>query len=523
MARRLLPLALALVLAVFASGEAAASVVPLVAPALADAEGDDAGPLDLRSASLGQRETLLRLEVRTAQPFSATDLDAGGDRSLCLLLTPVGGAGGPAELCVGASRGRAALRLGRHVVAAIVRRPDRRTLTAAFSPLAARLPYGRYLWQVRSRWTDDGACAAACTDLAPDAPSSPLPVSLLAEPAVFGAAARDTRHPCRNPALRTEVYPSHAAARAAPNAYCRLNRFGVGFVRPCAFGAAPRDARATIGLIGDSHAQHWRGALEVVAQAHRWRGLSVTRSSCPLSRAVSQLKSYALIAHCRHWNRDVGRWLRRRPQIHTVFLSANAGTPFHGDVVGGYMAAISRLPRSVRRVFVLRADPGVDTPQVRCVARAHARRVPAGPPAPSRGPAGCGRSAGDGRTQARRPRARDRPAPRSCAARGSASPSSAGARPQRLGPPHQRVRHDAGALPAARGRRAPLTPPTGGGEGQRFGPSRPARPGPAASRPTPCRIRRSCPRRCPGGGRPRGCRCRSSRSHRRCPPRGCSC
>jgi hypothetical protein len=377
-ARRLVPFALALVLAVCAAGTSAASVFPLVAPAVADPEGDDAGPLDLRSASFGQRETLLRLELRTAQPFSAADLD-GGARSLCLVLTPSGAPGAPAELCVGASRGRAVVRLGRRVVAAFVERPNRRAMTVAFSPLAARLPYGAYRWQVRSRWTDAAACAGACTDLAPDAPSAPVDVRLLAEPWCFGAAARDARHPCRNPALRNEVHPSHAAARVAPNAYCLPNRPGLGLVRPCAFGAAPRDARATIALIGDSHAQHWRGALEVVAQAHRWRGLSVTRSSCPLSHAVSQLKSYALIAQCKRWNRDVRRWLRRQPRIHTVFLSADARTPFHGEVVGGYAAAIDGLPRTVRRVFVLRDTPGSRTPQARCVARAQARHVPAAP------------------------------------------------------------------------------------------------------------------------------------------------
>src|SRR3954467_1618199 len=104
MTRRLVLFALAVVLAACASGEAAASVVPLVVPALADAEGDDAGPLDLRAASFGQRETLPRLQPRTAQPFSAVDLDAGGERSLCLVLTPAGGGGAPVEVCAGAWR-----------------------------------------------------------------------------------------------------------------------------------------------------------------------------------------------------------------------------------------------------------------------------------------------------------------------------------------------------------------------------------------------------------------------------------
>ncbi len=76
--------------------------------------------------------------------------------------------------------------------------------------------------------------------------------------------------------------PTPSAAPLTPNAPCRLTR-AAELVSPCFFGA---DARAGVALIGDSHAEHWRGAIEVVAQRLRWRGVSIIRSSCPFNAAV---------------------------------------------------------------------------------------------------------------------------------------------------------------------------------------------------------------------------------------------
>jgi hypothetical protein len=205
----------------------------------------------------------------------------------------------------------------------------------------------------------------------------------------YGAAARDPGHqPCDNPRLRYAVRPRPSMAQITPNAPCtRRRRENLGLAHPCAFGVDPRTAAASIALIGDSHASHWRAALIPVARAKRWTGVSITRSSCPLSMATKRLGPAHRRA-CRRWNRDVRRWLTAHPDVSTVFQAqitsrigvfVRRGQSEFDAEVDGYQAAWKTLPRSVRRIVVIRDTPKMVTDTPGCVMRAHAARSRPGP------------------------------------------------------------------------------------------------------------------------------------------------
>jgi hypothetical protein len=266
-----------------------------------------------------------------------------------------------------------------HALTATVTRPDPRSLSAVFTPLAAGLPLGSIAWQAQSTWTDHGACAAPtpCVDDVPDHAPALGRISLLAEPRCFGAASRDPLHPCQNPALALAVVPTPADALITPNAFCRPTQ-RADLVSVCAFGATTSEASATIALVGDSHAEHWRGAMEVVAQARHWRGLSITRASCPFTQAQPVLADATLTANCGRWNAELERWFRRHPQIHTVFVSADAVTHFAGSAKPGFQAAWAGLPASVRKIVVIHDTPQIVSPQAGCVDDAIAHHEPAG-------------------------------------------------------------------------------------------------------------------------------------------------
>jgi hypothetical protein len=208
-----------------------------------------------------------------------------------------------------------------------------------------------------------------------------------APPRCFGAAARDPAHPCRNPSLRLTVVPAPADAPRLPNSPCTPLR-SPGGPNVCEFGAPASAASATVALVGDSHAGHWRGALEVVARAKGWHGQSITHTSCPLAKALRDLPEPAR-TRCARWKRQAFAWLGRDPEISTVFVAGLSGgtgvVPSHGrsefeTSVAGYEAAWKALPPTVTRIVVIR-----DTPKgrahgqtLRCVQRAMARRRPAG-------------------------------------------------------------------------------------------------------------------------------------------------
>jgi peptidoglycan/LPS O-acetylase OafA/YrhL len=208
---------------------------------------------------------------------------------------------------------------------------------------------------------------------------------ILAErPACFGAAARDPEKPCSNPALSLMVVPTPVEARDRPNSPCTL--IAQHPMNVCEFGVPRSKATGTIALIGDSHASHWRAALEPVAQAKGWRGLSITRSGCPLSRTVKKLRN-PLFAQCIQWNRDVPIWLAKHPEVSTVFVVQDSGgkwvVPRGKDEftaeVAGFSKAWKALPKSIEHIVVIRDTPKDKATTQRCIEQAMANGKPAGP------------------------------------------------------------------------------------------------------------------------------------------------
>ena len=198
----------------------------------------------------------------------------------------------------------------------------------------------------------------------------------------FGAAARDTHHPCRNPALARMVVPTPGQALRLPNARCGFLSRSFPFV--CRFGAPADRATRTIALLGDSHAVHWRAALGPVAEAKGWHGLSVTRAGCPFSTAPPVLPMRILPA-CLRWRSAVRGWFRLHPEIDTVFVSshpvrvaARTRHAAHAAAVSGFVRAWRSIPRTVRQIVVLRDTPA-DPPWTRaCIVHAIAAHRNAG-------------------------------------------------------------------------------------------------------------------------------------------------
>ena len=356
----------------------------------ADAADAPGSPLDMRSVTLGQRGTELILRITTAQEWDTSLLDSA-DGSLCVSLYYGQLATPRSRICVVPADGEPSLvytRLdpfggtaGTSVVNGNVRRTDSRSVQAIFDPSAVNLGQGRYSWQAQSQW----ACEprAECTDFAPDNGNVIAQIKPIAEPPCFGAAARNPRYRCRNPTLRLAVFPTPAQAELSPNSRCAE----VSFKRPstCQFGVRPGVAHRSVALIGDSHATHWRGALEVVARIRGWRGYSITRAGCPLSTAPPAIDK-GRRESCANWRRDVLKWLRDHPQVRTVFVSQLAGLDVlaprgrdRGEYeIQGFLGAWRRLPSSVRQIIVLRDTPVTSESSASCVEAAMARRRPAG-------------------------------------------------------------------------------------------------------------------------------------------------
>jgi len=206
-----------------------------------------------------------------------------------------------------------------------------------------------------------------------------LPAAAPADPFCFGAAARDPVWACANPSLRLSVRPSPRDAPLQPGSPCRLVR-AVDLVEPCAFGSYAASQRGAFALIGDSHAAHWRPALDVVAHRRHLRAFAITRDSCPFSTAGRVLgEPYA--SECERWKLEVPAWLADHPWVHTVFVAQLTrdveAQPFAAQVAS-YTDAWDRLPPSVRRIVVIRDSPEARYDTLACVSRALHRHRPPG-------------------------------------------------------------------------------------------------------------------------------------------------
>jgi hypothetical protein len=284
--------------------------------------------------------------------------------------------GGPVgQMCVSANRARRpivrfrAARSGRTgygpptaVRGAEVERSGR-TLRVLVYPRALGLGPGRLRWFVRSH-SSKGSCARRCADRLPDAGALSLQVGVYGAPRCFGAAARAGQSGCVNSALRRLVMPAPSDAELMPDLPCRphhIPRYAP--VVPCSFGAQFAAGPTRLALIGDSHAMSLRATADVAAQALGLKAVSLTQAGCGFATEV--YPGWPPVdKHCRRHTQQVLRWLGAHPSIHIVILAASA---LHGYTEDGLAKLWSRIPDSVRRVYVVVDIPRVTYKTAGCV------------------------------------------------------------------------------------------------------------------------------------------------------------
>lgn len=123
--------------------------------------------------------------------------------------------------------------------------------------------------------------------------------------ACFGAAARaPAQEPCSNPDL-TRLYPSVISApsdtSAATKACGSLSR---GDSQPGACELVVGTSDVSIALVGDSHANHYAGAFQRLAESRNWSLTVYTKGGCPFTLA-QRVQDQVLTAACAKWVANV--------------------------------------------------------------------------------------------------------------------------------------------------------------------------------------------------------------------------
>ena len=186
----------------------------------------------------------------------------------------------------------------------------------------------------------------------------------------LGAAARDPQSKCTPGELEKLRYVSVPTPATATDvlhtSFCKGGVDDQGALPVCEVGVSAKEARGTIVLIGDSHAQHWRPGLSRVAEANDWRGVVLAKGGCPFTTA-QRLDTAEERRRCTLIKEQTIDWLKKHPEVNTILLSAVAATltgltPEQRDravqrEADGFKAQWAKLPASVKQVGILRDNP----------------------------------------------------------------------------------------------------------------------------------------------------------------------
>ena len=351
------------------------------------AEGNT--PLDLFGVRFGQTaSTDLTLIIRTHKPWETRRSTRASRRTLCILLRndeqalPRRAGCAPTRARPRSPAWRCATRVldprpassaGSATSRRSSSRPSKTTIRVTFPPALLRLKPGLYHWVARSQYRDDDDCPPpdGCEDLPAQHAARPTCRSRCRSPPRRASAASAppratsaSRAATRK--LARAVVPTPDDAVLTPNIPCTPAQADRADhpVRVRRAGAARRATRSR--CIGDSHAAHWRAALEIVAQTFKWRGRVDHALGLPVHAGHRPPGSRQPPQACLRWNQRgaalAGRQpedqhgLRRRALRRRRRRAAQGRRRVRGEDVG-LPRAWQALPKSVKRVIVIRDTP----------------------------------------------------------------------------------------------------------------------------------------------------------------------
>jgi len=147
---------------------------------------------------------------------------------------------------------------------------------------------------------------------------------------------------------------------------------------PCVYGDP--SSKTTVVLIGDSHAAQWLPALQVLAQRHDWRLVSLTKSACPIASVpVWNQVLKREYRECDAWHeRVLARLANERPALAVVasasgyqIVDSSGRTPvaqamdaWHAGIVD----FLGKVAQQVGRIVLLAENPHLSFDPLDCLA-----------------------------------------------------------------------------------------------------------------------------------------------------------
>ncbi|MGV9662193.1 acyltransferase family protein [Nocardia niigatensis] len=148
------------------------------------------------------------------------------------------------------------------------------------------------------------------------------------DPAKYPGAAALTDHALVPRAPMRPTTEEAPADIAYPTRDGCISDFDTRAVTTCAYG--DRDAHRTLAVVGNSHAEHWIPALQILGEQYRFRVVVYLKMGCPLTVAEEPMYKGQHNPDCRDWSAEViDRLGVERPDY--VFTTATRPSDNGGD------------------------------------------------------------------------------------------------------------------------------------------------------------------------------------------------
>jgi SGNH domain (fused to AT3 domains) len=203
----------------------------------------------------------------------------------------------------------------------------------------------------------------------------------LAAPEPEGAAALAEQPAPQRRAIDLHPNPAHPERdRSAMQDEGCLTKLEQTESRPCVYGDP--GSETTVVLFGDSLAVQYFPALELLAKAHGWRLVGLTKAGCPpIAAAVHNHRLEREYRECAVWREHALRRIEREERPELVLVGGRLSTPAMRDgrrlppnagrpvLERGYVEVLERLRATGARVAVIKNLPRSPHNIPDCVAR----------------------------------------------------------------------------------------------------------------------------------------------------------
>lgn len=182
---------------------------------------------------------------------------------------------------------------------------------------------------------------AACVSLA----------LVLASQFVAWSSARDVRH---------SKHRTFAAARNDRVLHgCWAGNGGATPSRECAFG--DESSRTTLALLGDSHADHWLGGLDLAGKAHGWRIEAHVMGGCPVSdfSGLTTGKTSRQYRDCNRYREAMLTHLVSQKPSAVILSSFDSYMQTGDEAFSEYQVRESAWTRGLRRTYARLSNAGI--------------------------------------------------------------------------------------------------------------------------------------------------------------------